>query len=66
MHQNIRKGLYFMNSSSSGEYLIFFVFYAYVKLKKRKEKKVQSAQLFEVKFGANSGYYQQNSFPHQI
>jgi hypothetical protein len=30
MHQNIRKGLYFMNSSSSGEYLIFFVFYAYV------------------------------------
>ncbi len=24
MHQNIRKGSYFMNSSSSGEYLIFF------------------------------------------
>jgi hypothetical protein len=30
-----------MNSSSSGEYLIFFVFYAYVKLKKRKEKKTK-------------------------
>ncbi len=30
MHQNIRKGSYFMNLSSSGEYLIFFVFYAYV------------------------------------
>jgi hypothetical protein len=32
----------------------------------KKRIKVQSAQLFEVKFGANSGYYQQNSFPHQI
>jgi hypothetical protein len=26
MHQKIRKGPYFMNSSSSDEYLIFFMF----------------------------------------